>query len=156
MTEERTLEMLSSEKLKKAKSVGKSCNIATKGSKLDMKEVINKNNAIIKKVFSKLWGHSGGCLSFSCPHGIVHYLKFLLRAESCRDYVDDLLSLKRQPNIVIVDMADIFANHTNNNRKEDTENTERQTKREDCFFLIKVASLQVMIQNLFVYPNKTC
>ena len=62
---------------------------------------------------------------------IVYYLKFLLRAESCRDYVDDLLSLKRQPNIVIVDMADIFANHANNNRKEETENTERQTKRED-------------------------
>ena len=73
MTEERTLEILSSEKLKKVKSVAKSCNIATKGSKLDIllkiKEVINKNDAIIKKVFSKLWGHSGGCLSFSCPHG---------------------------------------------------------------------------------------
>ena len=53
-------------------------------------------------------------------------------------------------------MADIFANHANNNRKEETENMERQTKREGCFFLIKVASLQVMIQNLFVYPNKTC
>ena len=57
LTEERTLEMLSSEKLKKIKYVAKSCNIATKGSKLDIllkiKEVINKNDAIIKKVFSK-------------------------------------------------------------------------------------------------------
>ena len=63
MTEERTLEMLSFEKLKKVKSVAKSCNIATKGSKLDIllkiKEVINKNDAKFKKVFSKLWGHSG-------------------------------------------------------------------------------------------------
>ena len=76
MTEERTLEMLSSERLKKLKSVAKSCNIATKGSKLDIllkiKEVINKNDAIIRKVFSKLWDHSGGCFSFSCPLGIVY------------------------------------------------------------------------------------
>ena len=61
MTEERILEMLSSEKLKKVKSVAKSCNIATKGSKLDIllkiKEVINKNDAKFKKVFSKLWSH---------------------------------------------------------------------------------------------------
>ena len=77
MIEERTLEMLSSEKLKKVKSVAKSCNIATKRSKLDIslkiKEVINKNDAIFKKVFLKLWGHSGGWLSFSCPHGIIYY-----------------------------------------------------------------------------------
>ena len=115
--------MLSSEKLKKVKSVAKSCNIAT--SKLDIllkiKEVINKNDAIFKKVFPKLWGHLGGWLSFSCPHGIVYYLKLLLRAESCRDYVDGL----------IVDMAHIFANHANNNRNEETENTERRTKREN-------------------------
>ena len=77
MTEERILEMLSSEKLKKVKSVAKSCNIATQGSKLDIllkiKEVINKNDAIFKKVFFKLWGHSGSWLSFSCTHGIVYY-----------------------------------------------------------------------------------
>ena len=86
---------------------------------LKIKEVINKNDDKFKKVFSKLWGHSGGWLSFSCPHGIVYYLKFLLRAESCRDYVDGLLSLKHQPNIVIVDMVHIVANHANNTRKED-------------------------------------
>ena len=48
MTEERTLEMLSFEKLKKVKSVAKSCNIATKGSLLKIKEVINKNDAKFK------------------------------------------------------------------------------------------------------------
>ena len=94
MTEECILEMLSSEKLEKVKSVAKSCNIVTKGSKLDIlskiKEVINKNDTNFKKVFSKLWSHSGAWLSFSCPHGIVYYLKFLLRAESWRDYVDGL------------------------------------------------------------------
>ena len=58
-------------------------------------------------------------MSFSCPYGIVYYLKFLLIAESCRDYVDGLLSMKHQPNIVLVDMAHIVANHANNTRKED-------------------------------------
>ena len=33
---------------------------------------------------------------------------------SCRGYVDGLLSLEHQPNIVIIDMAHIVANHTNN------------------------------------------
>ena len=138
MTEERILEMLSSEKLKKVKSVAKSCNIATKGSKLDIllkiKEVINKNDAKSKKVFSKLWGHSGGWLSFSCPHGIVYYLKFLLRAESCRHYVDGLLSLKYQPKIVIVDMAHIVANHANNTRKEDNRKYGKADEEGRLFF----------------------
>ena len=42
-----------------------------------------------------------------------------MRAESCRDYVDGLLSLKHQPNIAIDDMVHIVANHANNTRKED-------------------------------------
>ena len=58
MTEERILEMLSSKKLKKVKSVAKQYNIATRGSKLDIlskiKEVLNKNDTKFKKVFSKL------------------------------------------------------------------------------------------------------
>ena len=66
MTEQRILEMVSSETLKKVKSVAKSCNITAKGSKLDIllkfKEVINKNDAIFKTVSSKLRGHSVGCL----------------------------------------------------------------------------------------------
>ena len=139
MTEERILQMLSSEKLKKVKSVAKSCNIAAKGSKLEIllkfKEVINKNDAIFKKVSSKLWGHSVGCLSFSCPHGIVYYLKFLLRVESCRDYVDGLLSMKHRPNIVIVDMTHIVANHANNTRKED--NRKHGKADEELFFPYK-------------------
>ena len=117
MTEELILEMLSSKKLKKFKFVAKSCNIATKGSKLDIllkiKEVIN--DVKFKKFFSKFWGHSGDWFSFSCTHGIVYYLKFLLRA----DCVDGLLSFKHQSNIVIVDVAHIAANHASNNRKED-------------------------------------
>ena len=64
MTEERIFKMLFSEKLKKVKSVAKSCNIVTKGGKLDIlskiKEIINENDTKFKKLFSKLWGHLGG------------------------------------------------------------------------------------------------
>ena len=49
----------------------------------------------------------------TCPHGIVYALKFVLRAESPRDYVDILLSMQRQPNVVIVDMANMVAAHGN-------------------------------------------
>ena len=71
------------------------------------------------KRFFQIVGSLGRLVVIFLSHGIVHYLKFLLRAESCRDYVDGLLLLKDQPNIVIVDMAHIVANHANNTRKED-------------------------------------
>ena len=73
-------------------------------------------------------------MSFSCPHGIVYYLKFLLRAESCRDYVDGLLSLKHQPNIVIVYMAHIVANYANNTRKEDNRKCGKADEEGRLFF----------------------
>ena len=66
-----------------------------------------------------IWGHSGGCLSFSCPHGFVYYLKFLLRSESSNDFVDELLSLEHLPNITVIDMNHIVANHALVSRKED-------------------------------------
>ena len=56
----------------------------------------------------------GGWLSASCPHKIVYALKFVLRTEGPRDYVDLLLSMRHQPNIFIVDMAHMFAAHGNN------------------------------------------
>ena len=71
------------------------------------------------KIFSKIWGHLGGWLSFSCPHGVVYYLKFLLRSESSCDYVDGLLSMEHLPNITVIDMAHIVANHALTSRKED-------------------------------------
>ena len=73
-------------------------------------------------------------MSFSCPHGIVYYLKFLLRAGSCRGYVDGLLSLKHQPNVVIVDMAHIVANHANNTRKEDNRKYGKADEERRLFF----------------------
>ena len=78
-----------------------------------------KDGKKFRKIFSKIWGHSGGWLSFSCPHGVVYYLKFLLRPESSRDYVDGLLSMEHLPNITVIDMAHIVANHASTSRKED-------------------------------------
>ena len=42
-----------------------------------------------------------------------------MRAESPRDYVDDLLSFAYIPNIVVPDMAHIVAKHSTSNRKDD-------------------------------------
>ena len=52
-------------------------------------------------------------LHITCPHGVVYVLKFVLRAESPRDYVDVLLSMKFQPNICIIDMAHTVVAHGN-------------------------------------------
>lgn len=43
----------------------------------------------------------------------MYALKFLLRAESPRDYVDILLSLQHQPTVTLVDMAHMVAAHGN-------------------------------------------
>ena len=125
LSEERILEMLSHDTAVKVRSTAKSCGISNiKGSKIDIlmriKSAINKDSEKFKNIFTKLWGHSGGWLTFSCLHGIVYYVKFLIRAESCRDYVDGLLSFKHIPNVVIVDMAHILARHANTTRKADT------------------------------------
>ena len=53
------------------------------------------------------------------PHGVVYYLKFLLRSGSSRDYLDGLLSVEHLPNITVVDMTHIVANHALVSRKED-------------------------------------
>ena len=94
MTEGRFLEILSSEKLKKVKSVAKSCNIATKGSKLDIllkiKEGINKNDTKLKKGFFKTVEPLGRLVVIFLPT----WYCLLLKAQSCHDYTDGLLSLK--------------------------------------------------------------
>ena len=43
----------------------------------------------------------------------------MLRSESSRDYVDGLLSMEHLPNITVIDMAHIVANHALISRKED-------------------------------------
>ena len=109
--------------LRKFKSAAKTCKVSTVGSKMDIimriKAAALKDGKKYCKIFSKIWGHSGGWLSFSCPHGVVYYLKFLLRFESSLDYVDGLLSMEHWPNITFIDMAHIVANHALVYRKED-------------------------------------
>ena len=51
----------------------------------------------------------------------MYYLKFLLRSESSRDYVDGLLSMKHIPNVVLIDMAHIIAKHALISRREDVQ-----------------------------------
>lgn len=131
---------ISTRKFKVVKSLCRQCGIADKGSKLDcilrLREKINTRSGY-DKVFSKIWGASGtvstlfnllhkmksiyngicmyvyvgGWLSASCPHKVVYALKFVLRAEGPRDYVDILMSMKYQPNVTIVDMAHMVAAH---------------------------------------------
>ncbi|KAL0155116.1 hypothetical protein M9458_049379, partial [Cirrhinus mrigala] len=48
-----------------------------------------------------------------CPHGVVYSLKFNLRAESPRDFVDLLLSWQHLPNVTIYDFARGLATHAN-------------------------------------------
>ena len=93
------------------------------GSKMDIimriKTAAFKDGKKIRKIFSKIWGHLEGWLSFSCSHGVAYYLKYLLRSESSRDYVDGLPSMELVPNITVIDMVHIVANHTLVSRKED-------------------------------------
>lgn len=44
---------------------------------------------------------------------MIYAIKFVLRAEGPRDYVDLLLSMEHQPTVVIVDMAHMVATHGN-------------------------------------------
>ncbi|XP_077967886.1 uncharacterized protein LOC120344994 isoform X2 [Styela clava] len=53
----------------------------------------------------------GGIVHFRCPHGICYYMKYLLRQGSARDYIDGILSLKRQPHAIISDIASQVAHH---------------------------------------------
>ena len=115
--------MLSNDTLRKVKSAAKTCKVSTVGSKMDIimriKAAAFKDGNKFHKIFSKIWGHSGGWFSFSCPHGVVYYLKYLLRSESSRDYVVRLLSMEHLPNITVIDIAHIVANHALVSRKDD-------------------------------------
>ena len=113
ITEERLLEMLQQSTVKDAKAFARSLGLYI----MNIKKAIGKNDNNFKKAFSKLWGCSGGWASATCPHGVVYALKFLLGFESPRDYIDMLLSMKYQPNITVVDVANIVAKHGNNRKK---------------------------------------
>ena len=117
VTEERLLEMLHHSTLKEVRSFAKRLGLTGTGSKLEIimniKNAVQNNDEKFNKAFSKLWGCSGGWASGTCPHGVVYALKFLIRSESPRDYVDILLSMKHQPNVTIVDVANLVTAHGN-------------------------------------------
>lgn len=52
-----------------------------------------------------IYWFSGGIVHFRCMHGLAVYFKFTLRQESARDYVDGILSFKKQPNVIVSDIS---------------------------------------------------
>eukprot|EP00112_Aurelia_sp_Birch-Aquarium-sp1_P013996 Seg2997.2 transcript_id=Seg2997.2/GoldUCD/mRNA.D3Y31 product="HMG domain-containing protein 3" protein_id=Seg2997.2/GoldUCD/D3Y31 len=117
LSEERLIETMFESKhcdlQKLARKVGVNC----KGSKLDIinrvKEGLGTQNNKFNKMFKKMFGRSGGWLTVACQHGVIYAVKFLLRAESPRDYIDILRGLKHQPNVFVNDMAHMVAAHGN-------------------------------------------
>ena len=79
--------------------------LPVKGTKYDKIQSIiksgNYDNFI--KVFPKVYGKSGGLLRLFCRHGIVVYLKFLVRAESPVDYAEALINMKFPPTLFVCD-----------------------------------------------------
>lgn len=56
---------------------------------------------------------TGGWAVITCPCGVVYSVKFNVRAESPRDFVDLLLSWKHFPNVSVYDYARGLALHAN-------------------------------------------
>ena len=80
---------------------------------MTIKEAVGMDEEKFKKAFIMLWGYSGGWASETCSHGVVYAYKFVLGSKNPRDYVDSLLSLKFQPYVTIVDVANLVADHGN-------------------------------------------
>ena len=120
VTEERIMELLTQSTVSELSSLEKKLGGCGKGSKMDLiiriRKTISDDEAKFNKAFRKIWSYSGGWLSAVCPHGIVYRLKFVLQAESPRDYDDILPSMKHQPTICIIDMAHMVVAHGNTRR----------------------------------------
>ena len=122
ISEERLLELLHNSTYKEVKKFAQSISTHPKGSKLDVimqiKQAISKDEEKFKKTFNKIWGRSGGWVSGTCQHGVIYALKFVLRAESPRDYIDLILSMAHQPNIVVSDMGNMLVAHGQKRNKD--------------------------------------
>ncbi|XP_073676614.1 uncharacterized protein [Garra rufa] len=121
MTEERLSDELMNLKVADIRKLCKACGVGTEGSKTDLLSRLRKemqNRTAYDKIFQKVWGASGGWAAILCPCGIVYSVKFLLRAESPRDFTDMLFSWKHIPNICIYDFARGLATHSNLRRPE--------------------------------------
>ena len=67
--------------------------------------------AEMNKLFPSFSHTNGGFLFGLCEHGIVYYVKFLIRGEGSRDILDAVLSFKHPPKYVIYDDAGRLAEH---------------------------------------------
>ncbi|KAJ8023112.1 HMG domain-containing protein 3 [Holothuria leucospilota] len=118
-TQERLIEILYNSNLTYIRQIGIDVGLrgVSKMTKIDIirkiRDTLSKDDTKFDKLFTKLQGSSGGWASMVCPHGIVYAIKFLLRAESPRDIVDLVQSMKHTPNVVVVDMANMVAAHGN-------------------------------------------
>ncbi|KAK0135142.1 HMG domain-containing protein 3 [Merluccius polli] len=122
ITEERLVDKVLNLKVEEVRALCKACGLDNKGSKTDLVVQLQQkmsNRVTYNKVFQKVWGASGGLAVITCPCGVVYSVKFNLRAESPRDYVDMLLSWKHFPNISVYDYARGLAVHANR-RQPDT------------------------------------
>ncbi len=105
------------------------CGVDQCGSKTDLilrlhKEI--RSRSTYDNIFEKVCNQSnvkylafvllvilGGWSTVMCPSGGVYSLKFNMRAESPRDYIDSLLSWQHLPNVTIYDFARGLATHGN-------------------------------------------
>ncbi|XP_046854252.1 uncharacterized protein LOC124447393 [Xenia sp. Carnegie-2017] len=93
---EKLMDLFCEGKVPVIREMARSLNVSDKGSKLGIinriKSVLNIEETFLK-LFSKMWGRSGGWLGMTCPHGVCYGLKWLLRQEGPRDHVDMLMNL---------------------------------------------------------------
>ena len=105
LSEERLLEHLCESKLLNIRKLACEANVSAIGSKFDIinriKTALGKDKGGFNEIFKQQFRFSGGWLTMACKHGVIYTLKFLLRAESPRDYIDVLRSLKFKANIFL-------------------------------------------------------
>ncbi|XP_076037419.1 uncharacterized protein LOC143022898 isoform X2 [Oratosquilla oratoria] len=107
--EELISRLLHDEKLETIKRFCRIVGVSSKGSRIDLLCRLHTHSmtkATFQHAYVALHNHSGGWISSSCPHNVTYAVKFLLRAESPRDYCDILRSMKHVPTVNIADIAD--------------------------------------------------
>ena len=106
---------LLTDKVEKLDNMLRELGLPVKGNKDEKIESIiksgNYDNFI--KVFPKVYGKSGGLLRLFCRHGIVVYMKFLVRAESSVDYAEALINMKFPPTLFVCDFIRQVVSSTN-------------------------------------------
>ena len=104
--------LLADEKEENVRRFCRILGVKGEGSKLDMLCCLREKSLSKAKfghAYTKLYGHSRGWLSSNCTHNITYAVKFLLRSESPRDYVNILRSMKHVPTVNIADIAHSIA-----------------------------------------------